>query len=572
MGSWEAEHKLNFCTRHSILEVNNLSIAYSSRNYQKPIIENLSFDVKTGGFVFIVGRSGIGKSITIRAILGLLNPREWILQGDICINTGNSMEYILKDGCFDQNVLSKIRGTILSAIFQEPVSHLHPSLSIGYQFREIAGKTPGLIKDQTNKIWSLLNEVNIDYNKAMKGYAHEFSQGECQRILLSMALRNGNLLVADEPTSSINPTLRCSIIELLLKLRRKQILKSMVIVTHQKDVVETLIQPDDLLIGLYQTDSGIAIQKKIWEKQTLMESPIIHPCLDFEEIQYLKSEDIDKDPFETINNHRNTIKTPLLKVSDLCQTFKRGLFSSPSVVLKNVNFELFKGEMLGIIGPSGSGKSTFAKAVIRLLDHTEGRILFNDNGCLTDLVALQPNGSLQDVQEMRKFRKRIQYISQEAAMAFNPSVRIKDILNETIAMLAPMDPKDKTMLLSKSLLEIGLIKDQTRLTYFLLKYPRELSGGEKQRLNLLRCFLLKPKLIIADEPFANQDMQTASEIVAIMKKFQLENDTAFLLISHDTEIIRSICEKTYILQDQTLSLVKTQLTRKGVANDITIEQ
>lgn len=554
--------------RNLVLDVRNLSITHVDCGRLRPIIRDLSFHVPEGSYAYLVGRSGIGKSLTTRAILGLLSPEEWIVDGTIRINChqGQRMETILEQRRFQETALSTIRGKYLNAIFQEPVSHLHPSLTIGRQFREaMAGMEPH--GGPAFGIQTLLDMVKIDPFKAMTGYAHEFSQGECQRILLAMALVGKNLLIADEPTSSINPELRKGIIEIFSSLRKKQMIRSMVIVTHQKDVVDALVRPGDLFIGLHQGQDGIIAEQTVWTRKHIREKHLVHPCFTFAPREPAipeppaESPDMGMEP-PAKPEEPSLTPLPLLQVRNLCQSFRRGLFSSPETVVEKVDFTLDQGEMVGIIGPSGSGKSTIAKAAVRLLDRTRGEVVLNINGQVKDLVRLQPHGARQDTREMIQVRKQVQYISQEAAMVFNPAVRVKEILTETLNLLPPLDEKGKQDLIYTSLSEMGFVSDRQQVPGFVSKYPRELSGGEKQRLNLLRCFLLQPRLIIADEPFANQDMQTVSELVAIMKTCQHRNQTAFLLISHDIPLVETICDRIYYLADKTLHL-KPSTQKKG---------
>ena len=520
------------------LQVENLSISSRKGMRLRPILTEISFSLPWGHSAFIIGRSGTGKSLIVRAILGLLNSNEWELEGNIWVGHSDHRQIILlEDGEYRPQGYSEIRGKSIAAVFQGPSSHLHPSLSVGNQICEALSTIPR--EQRKEKAQILFNSVDIKNVDVFRCYPFQFSQGECQRITIGMALALQGLLIVDEPTASVDEERRDEIISIF----REQILKhkfnSMVVVTHQEAVISQLIKSGDIIVGLYESEIRGRIftaRTTVWKEEDQIPVSNLHPCFAF----HLKPE-AARSP------------TPdLLYVEHLSQYYRRNFFSKRKVVFDDINFHIAHGEMVGIVGPSGSGKSTIAKAIIRIINNTKGQLFFFDSHSqkYIDLAALQPHSSASDVPQMNKLRRQIQYISQEAGMIFNPSLIVYDVLDESFNLAGYNESEARDKLMLEWLYRMRLIKDDNEYSEFILKFPNELSGGEKQRLSLLRCFLLKPALIIADEPFSDQDLQTAAEMIDIMKSYQNSAGTAFILISHDRQLVKNICNRVYELDDK----------------------
>lgn len=538
-------HSENINKSKNALEVRNLTIKKRKGNSLNCFIKNLSFTVPVGSFVFIIGRSGAGKSLTVRSISGLLNMEKWDVSGSIkVINSNSELITIFENNKYDYKALKKIRGKSMRVIFQEPSSHLHPSFTIKKQLFETLYHIPS--KDRTIEAMNLLKNVGLTRDLSiLDSHPHQFSQGEKQRIAIAMAIsmEGQGVLISDEPTSSIDIDTRDEIIKLLKDLREEQKIQSSIIITHDEEVILKLVKNGDRLVHINDNQSYQEIECSIADNNDNQLRDLTKPFSFFKFV-----------PNTVEKTKKSSVNQPLLEIINLKQTIKRSFFSRPNTILKNINLTIYSGEIIGIIGPSGSGKTSLAKAIIRLLDWTKGEILFNEDNKIVNLNKIQPRGTHPDTIKMNELRKQIQYISQEAAMVFNPSLMISEILDETKQLAKKANKTIDEKFIQNILMQTGLIADKNEYAAFISKYPSELSGGEKQRLNIVRCFLLEPKLVIADEPFASQDLQTASELFVIMKDFNQRYQTSFIIISHDINMIKKICKRVYLINNCNLIL------------------
>lgn len=196
----------------------------------------------------------------------------------------------------------------------------------------------------------------------------------------------------------------------------------------------------------------------------------------------------------------------------------------------DVSFEIKKGETLGLVGESGCGKSTTGRTIIRLLNATEGEILFDGK----DITKLRGK-SLQSI------RQDIQMVFQDPYASLNPMQMVGDIVAEPIKNFKTISTKDLKDEVMDLLTKVGLPED----AYY--KYAHEFSGGQRQRIGIARALALRPKLIIADEPVSALDVSVQSQVLNLLKKLQKEFDLTFLFIAHDLSVVKHMSDRIGVM-------------------------
>lgn len=215
----------------------------------------------------------------------------------------------------------------------------------------------------------------------------------------------------------------------------------------------------------------------------------------------------------------------ILKVKHLYKNYEKGYlwFKEKKEILKDINFEVKKGEIFSIIGQSGAGKSTIGKIILGIEKKSSGEILFMEKKLA------------------ERKTKDIQMIFQDPYSSLNPAMKIKDILAEP---LKASGEKDKNIIenkVKKILKEVGL-----SLSY-MDKYPNSLSGGQRQRVVIGAAMILEPFLVVCDEPVASLDLSIQKQILNLIKKFNKEKNTTFIFISHDLGVVYNVSDRVLVL-------------------------
>ena len=495
----------------TVLSVKNLSISFKNNSDSKTVLINSNFKIKRGTTLSLVGESGSGKSITSLALVSLL-PLNASIVGSINFN-GKELIGL------SEIELQKIRGNKISFIFQEPMTSLNPLHTIEKQIGESLSFHQNLSGiEKTEKVVELLKKVKIPNARTrLKDYPHQLSGGQKQRVMIAIALANKpDLLIADEPTTSLDVTIEKEIIDLLMEIKSTEKM-SIIFITHNLRIVKQIsdyvcVMQNGKIIEQGSTQEIFESPKSNYTKKLLNSSP--------KGFRKNNSERISK----------------ILNVENLKVWFpiKRGFLRRTKGFIKavdQISFDLMEEETLGIVGESGSGKTSLALAILKLIN-SEGSITFQ-------------NQNLQNFKSRKllTFRKNAQIIFQDPYGSLSPKMNIEAIVGEGLDVHEKISKSKRKEKILQILNEVGLDEDM------ITRYPHEFSGGQRQRIAIARALILKPKLLILDEPTSALDVSVQSQVINLLKTIQNKYSLSYIFISHDIALIKSVSDKIIIMKD-----------------------
>ena len=495
----------------TVLSVKNLSISFKNNSDSKTVLINSNFKIKRGTTLSLVGESGSGKSITSLALVSLL-PLNASIVGSINFN-GEELIGL------SEIELQKIRGNKISFIFQEPMTSLNPLHTIEKQIGESLSFHQNLSGvEKTQKVVELLEKVKIpNAHTRLKDYPHQLSGGQKQRVMIAIALANKpDLLIADEPTTSLDVTIEKEIIDLLMEIKSTEKM-SIIFITHNLRIVKQIsdtvcVMQNGKIIEQGSTQEIFESPKSNYTKKLLNSSP---------------------KGFKKNNSERIS---QILNVRNLKVWFpiKRGFLRRTKGFIKavdQISFDLMEEETLGIVGESGSGKTSLALAILKLIN-SEGSITFQ-------------NQNLQNFKSrnLLTFRKNAQIIFQDPYGSLSPKMNIEAIVGEGLDVHEKISKSKRTEMILQILNEVGLDEDM------ITRYPHEFSGGQRQRIAIARALILKPKLLILDEPTSALDVSVQLQVINLLKTIQKKYSLSYIFISHDIALIKSVSDKIIIMKD-----------------------
>ena len=513
-----------------ILNVSNLSTAFQSDYGSKQALKNISFKINEGEVLALVGESGSGKTVTSLSIMGLLPNNAYIQEGNInLIDKKNNQVNILKLTDEKHNL---IRGNDISMVFQEPMTCLNPTMTIGDQIVEVILNHKKISKTKAVKeMIDLLGLVEIpDPTQRAREYPHQLSGGMRQRVMISIALAcTPKLIIADEPTSALDVTIQAQLLQLLMKLKNSIVSKtSILFITHDLGIVRELA---DRVIVMYQGEIVEEGQvKDVFDNpKHSYTSNLIQSLPEFKLEERKLTE---KDDNEQTKVDDNEI---ILSIENLFKEFpvEKGFFKESNETVKavqNISFNVKKNEVLGLVGESGSGKSTLGKSIIKLLQPSRGQIYFNNE-----------NISEYSNKQMIKIRQKMQMIFQDPFASLNPRKNILDTLIEPILVHNLMKKNEAINYIKEIINDVGLPIESLR------RFPHEFSGGQRQRIGIARALVLKPEFIVADEPVSALDVSIQAQVLNLLEKLKKTYNLTMIFISHDLSVIEFFCDKVAVM-------------------------
>ncbi|MET3700863.1 microcin C ABC transporter ATP-binding protein YejF [Citrobacter sp. UYEF32] len=496
-----------------LLRIDSLSIAFRQQETQRTVVDSLSLQIEAGETLALVGESGSGKSVSALSILRLLpTPPAVYPQGDILFH-GESLLHA------SEKTLRQVRGNKIAMIFQEPMVSLNPLHSVEKQLYEVLSLHRGMRREAARaEILTCLDRVGIRNARQRLGdFPHQLSGGERQRVMIAMALlTRPELLIADEPTTALDVTVQAQILTLLRELRQ-ELNMGLLFITHNLSIVRKLA--DNVAV----MQNGLCVEQN--SASALFAAPT-HPYT-----QRLLNSEPAGDPVPL-----DPETPPLLRVENLGVSFpiRKGIFKrvvGENRVVNNISFTLRAGETLGLVGESGSGKSTTGLALLRLIA-SQGTITFGDSPL-----------HAWNRKQMLPVRHRIQVVFQDPNSSLNPRLNVQQIIEEGLLVHQPTLTREaREAEVIRVMNEVGLDPETRR------RFPGEFSGGQRQRIAIARALILKPELIILDEPTSSLDRTVQAQILALLKSLQQTHHLAYIFISHDLQVVRALCHQVIVLK------------------------
>ena len=522
----------------ALLSIDNLSLSIGGN----PILTNIDLKIEKNEIVALVGESGSGKSVTAKAIMGLLPKKQTqIDNGQISFNDQNLVE-------LSSTEWEQLRGNELGMIFQEPHSSLNPSMRCGEQIEEVGRKhlSKNLSKKALKeKVLTALAQVQLPHpERIYTAYPHQLSGGQKQRIMIAMSLFCApKLLIADEPTTALDVLVQKDIIELIKSLQDEHQM-SVLFISHDLSLVANLADR----IAIMQAGEIVeyALTKELFKhpqhpytKGLLNTRPLKNQRLqalptlkDFYQGDFIPQM-VDKK--ERVQKHKSLYKqAPLLRVKQLEKSYLNpsliGKKQAPTVALKDISFDLYPGETLGLVGASGCGKSTLAKALMFLDPANRGEVYWKG-----ELIKKEKQ------QQIKQLRKDIQLIFQDPYAALHPLKTIAAAIDEVLTVHTSFTPLERSERITTLLTQVGLSAE------FRERYPHQLSGGQRQRIVIARALAVEPKVLLCDESVAALDISVQAQVLNLLNHLKKELKLSFLFVSHDLNVVKHMADRIIVM-------------------------
>ncbi len=576
-----------------LLHVENLHVHFHTTRGVVRAVEGISYQVKAGEVVALVGESGCGKSVSSLAIMRLLAQSGRVTQGRVLFE-GRDLLTISEDA------MRAIRGRDIAMIFQDPMTSLNPVLTIGYQIMEPLflhlRLTPAAARARALELLGLVGIPDAD--RRLDQYPHQFSGGMRQRVVIAIALAcNPKLIIADEPTTALDVTIQAQILELMKRLSRELNI-ALVVITHNLGIVARYADRVNVMYAARMAEQGAAanVFAKPLHPYT---AGLLRSVPRLDQPRGLKLETIDGAPPDLLapppgcrfaprcaarqpaceqalpemmevatDRHTACLRsqeldrvgplalglqaaaessalvkpvdraTPLLRVRELKTYFdvSTGLktFGAKKAEVRAVDdlsFEVFKGETVGLVGESGCGKTTVGRTLLRLEQSTAGSITFGG----VDVTRVGGDA-------LKEYRRQMQVIFQDPFSSLNPRMTIGDSIAEPLLVYG-LQP-DKAAARAKV---VELLKLVGLFDYMASRYPHELSGGQRQRVGIARALAMEPAFIVCDEPVSALDVSIQAQIINLLEDLQKKLGLTYLFIAHDLAVVRHISDRVIVM-------------------------
>ena len=549
-----------------LLQVKNLITEFRSEERTHQAVQDISFSVERGKTLGIVGESGSGKSVTSLSVMRLIpDPPGRIIQGEILFTEQDGSQTDLLS--LPEDKMRKYRGNQISMIFQEPMTSLNPVFKCGQQIMEAIILHENISKDEArHRVLQLMKEAQLPRPEAMiDQYPHQLSGGQKQRVMIAMAMScNPSLLIADEPTTALDVTVQATILDLMRDLQKKHNM-GMMFITHDLGVVSEIA--DDIIVmykgkiveqgsvkDIFQnpqhpyTKGLLACRPRLDKKLHIL--PTVRDFMDenpdgsitAKSLAHASIDEVVEHNIvsvEQINKRNEELSSlqPLLTVDNLKVYFpmrNSGLFGNSSEMVKavdNISFDVKPGETLGLVGESGCGKTTTGRAILRLVEPTDGSIMFKGQ----DIRALSKH-------DLKGLRKNFQIIFQDPYSSLNPRLSVGSAIMEVLNVHKILDNEKQ-----RKEYVLYLLDKVNLEPYHFSNYPHEFSGGQRQRICIARALALKPEFLICDESVSALDVSVQAQVLNLLVQLREEFKLTYIFISHDLSVVKFISDRIAVM-------------------------
>ncbi|MGY4401692.1 dipeptide ABC transporter ATP-binding protein [Bradyrhizobium sp. USDA 3315] len=570
-------------TAQPLLDVSDLTVEFTTRRGIVKAVQHVNISVGKGETVGIVGESGSGKSVTSYAVMRILDRAGRIAEGSVMfsgIDVKSASESQMRD----------LRGREVSMIFQNPRAALNPIRKVGHQIEDVLRQhvQQAQVTDRGEKAIEALEQVKIARaRERYHAYPFELSGGMCQRVVIALALAcNPQLLIADEPTTGLDVTTQKAVMDLIVELTRRRAMSTIlithdlglaaaycdrVVVMEKGRVVETAVSADIFAAPRHAYTRklmratprlGVSLRNLLPEEDSLASPRVRGEADTLGSALARQSVAGEGDPPRAVpadaaphpnplpvkNGERGRME-PLLSVEKLVKEYPRqgagGMLAKlfgrkPPVeeetfrAVDGISFSIDDGESVGLVGESGCGKSTTSMMVMRLLDQTSGRIMFDGE----DIGGIAP----QSFARLPR-RSQIQMVFQDPTDSLNPRFTAARAIADPIMQLGDISGRDALRARCEELaLLVGLPVN------LLDRFPHQLSGGQKARVGIARAIALHPKLVILDEPTAALDVSVQAVVLNLLQDLKQSMGMSYLFVSHDLNVVRLLCDRVIVMR------------------------
>ena len=502
----------------ALLDVKDLRISFAG----KEVVHGINFSIAPGEKLALVGESGSGKTITALSLLRLVQNAE--VQGTAVFQSPQGEVELFG---MPERLLRGIRGQDIAMIFQEPMTALNPLFTVGNQIEEILALKKGLGQSTRGQAAiKLLADTGIaEPERRAKCYPHQLSGGQRQRAMIAMALAcQPKLLLADEPTTALDVTVRTQILDLLGKLQRKNGM-AVLMITHDLNLVRRF-----------------ADRIAVMENGSIVEQGAVSAVFSSPQHAYTRRLMDSKPTRDVLEAPGNAELPAVMQARDLRVSYPvslpgfKGWFKTGEfVAVQGASFSIAAGQTLGVIGESGSGKSSLALATLGLHPST---------GQLSMAGLVWSNNAASN----KAIRKAVQVVFQDPFSSLSPRMTVEQIVGEGLAVhQSGIEAVELQQRVVQALGEVGML--ETQFPGLLQRYPHEFSGGQRQRIAIARALMVEPQLLVLDEPTSALDVTIQKQVLQLLQKLQRERGLSYLLITHDIDVIKAMAHQVIVMKD-----------------------
>ncbi len=553
-----------------LLDVKNLTISFGGN----AVVHGIDFSIAPGEKLALVGESGSGKTVTALSLLRLAQDAsvtgQALFQAEPARLRGEAQGTAIDLLSIPAQQLRGLRGQDIAMIFQEPMTALNPVMTIGAQIAEILELKQGLsrVQSEQSAIKLLASTGIAEPGRRASAYPHQLSGGQRQRAMIAMALAcKPKLLLADEPTTALDVTVRAQILDLIADLQQQNGM-AVLMITHDLNLVAKFADRVVIMENGHIVEQG-PVREVFANPQHAYTRKLIDsaPLRDVVEVavgasgQFLASPLFENTgpPLEKLAPSGGSEYTPVTSVGAILHAeglrviypvpipgmrgwFKKGEF----VAVKAASFDVLPGQTLGVVGESGSGKSTLALAALGLLPHSGDLTVAGQAWGAGSSSAVSRAGGGRGIAP--SLRKIMQVVFQDPFSSLSPRLTVEEIVGEGLLVHAPkLSKEERRVQVVRGLSEVGMLESQ--FPNLLTRYPHEFSGGQRQRMAIARALIVQPQLLVLDEPTSALDVTIQKQVLQLLQRLQRERGLSYLLITHDVAVIQAMAHYVMVMRD-----------------------